>query len=409
MSDRSSPSSSLPAVSTVLLLVALVAASLVLVSGRDLSHRLTIAACTDAGDCGAFPESPPVCEYYGRDRVVARESFAFAQQHPTEGARMIQFGDDSAEVIVESTEDTSEVYSFLRWEDAQRWLLDHSSELGQVANAAAGPAGQPIRDGYLRILQLTGLDHDADIAPVASTVLLEEPSGTDTHGVLRMNTEGDVIEVTVIMPLESATSELRTFAAEIGVWGFLSYTVELDTDMDPQRLTVGGPGAEDWSVEQLRSPSASRSAAEQDQLPSYVQEGNSVLRSFVLDLTKQSNTALYRDVFAMESVADAAVPLLTAEEWISAGERAERYVQLLERVTQDAVAVETSHSLSDDVPDEEQVMDSVAGLVMHAAAEPLPQTRLLDARSADLAISGSTLEPLLTCEERQEDVEDEDS
>ena len=397
MRRPSATASTMPAWSTVLL-VLLLGASLVLVAGRDISHRLTLATCTDAGDCGTFPDSPPVCEYFGRDRVVARESFAFAQQRPTEESRLVQFGDDSAEVLVAAADGDADVYSFLHWEDAQRWVLDHSAELGKVTNAAAGPGGQPIRDGYLRMLRLSGLDHEASIDPVASIRSVDGPSSATAHGMLRHDSNGEVTEVTMMLPLEDATAELRSFAAQLGLWGFLSYTVELDEDLEPSRLTFGGPATQDWSLAELRGAQSADSGSAAQVPPTYVDEGRSVLRSFVLDLEKQSNTALYREIFAMESIGGTAAPLLTAEEWISPGERAERYDQMVDRLRRDAVAVETTHELDAEQPTEELVLDSVEGLVVRAGSVDSPDTRLLDARSADLAISGSTFGPLLSCD-----------
>lgn len=398
---RPTPASALPGVTTTFLILLLVAATLVLVSGRDISHQLTLAACTDSGDCGAFPDSPPVCEYNGRDRVVARESFTFAQQRPAEDARLIQFGDDSAEVMVSSGEDTSQIYSFRRWEDAQRWIFDHSPELGQVTNAAAGPSAQPVRDGYLQMLQLIGLDHEIRIDPVASARLIDEPSGPGTRGMLRRDPQGQVVGVTVVMPVENATSQLQDFAAELGLWDFLSYTVELDAEFEPHRLTVEGPAAEDWSLAQLRAPSSPAATDQSDDLPEYAEDGQSVLRSFVLDLTKEANAALYRDIFAMENIAGSAVPLLTAEEWISAGERAERYDQVVDQITRNAVAVETRHSLPDSQPSEERLTRSVEGLVVPSTSVSGPDSRLLNAHSADLAITSSSFEPVLTCDRSQ--------
>lgn len=398
MTQRPTRVAFLPKLSAVLLVILLVAASLILVAGRDLSHRLTVATCTNAGDCGTFPDSPPVCEYYGRDRVMARESFAFAQQQAALGARLVQFGDDSAEVLVDDGDGSWDVYNFLHWEDAQKWMLDHSTELGQVANAAAGPSGQPIRDGYLRMLQLTGLDHETAGKPESSATPVEEPSGSGTHGVLRHDSDGQISEVAVVIPLDSASAELKTFAAELGLWEFFSYTIELDSNLEPRSLTLGGPAAEGWSLHLLQGPAARRSAEPAQDVPSYVTDDQAVLRSFVLDLTKQANAALYRDIFAMESLAGTAVPLLTAEDWLSAGERDERYTRILDRISKDAVAVENTQSFLDGGGDEEHALQAVEGLVIQAGSGSLPETRLLDARSADLAISGSSLDPLLTCD-----------
>lgn len=407
MRNPVSATRSLPTLSIVFLSLVLVVSALMLTQGRELSHRLTLSMCTDVGDCGSFPESPPVCEYYGRDRVAARESFAFAQQQPADSARLIQFGDDSAEVVVSRSDDDTDIYSFLRWQDAQRWVLDHSAELGGVADAAAGPSGQPIRDGYFRMLRLIGLDHEISFEPNATVHNVDDPTGPGTHGVVRRSSQGDIEEVTVVMPLERATTELQTFADELGFWGFISYTVELGANLEPQRLTFGGPAAEDWSLEQLHSPSSRVTAADSHQTPSYVDDGQSVLRSFVLDLTTLSNATLYRDIFAMESLAGTAAPLLTAEEWLSAGERDERYSQALERIQRDAVTVETTHALPGRSASEDQVLQAVEGLVKGSATVNAPQTRLVDARSADLSVSGSSFGPLLSCAAHDEDADQE--
>ncbi|WP_300343844.1 hypothetical protein [Nesterenkonia sp.] len=401
------PSPTLPTASTALLLLVLLAMSIMLVSGRDIAHQLTLAACTDAGDCGTFPDSPPVCHYAGRDRVVARESFAFAQQTPVEGARLIQFGDDSAEVIVPGDDDSAEVYGFLRWEDAQRWVMDHSSQFRGIAGAAAGPTGQPIRDGYLRMLRLTGLDHEAELEPVATTVQVNEPSGPGSHGVLRQNAQGEIVQVTVVMPLDEATAELQDFAAALGIWGFISYTIDLGLELKPDRLIFGGPASEGWSLTQLRSAAGIPRSSASDELPGYAESGEAVLRSFVLDLTQRANTALYREIFAMESVSGTAAPLLTAEDWTSSGERSELYSQVIERVRSGAVAVETTHTLQDADSGEETVLAAVEGLVVQAGNTASPETRLVSARTADLLISSASFDPLLTCEPKPDENEDD--
>lgn len=398
----------LPKLSTTLLLLVLLVASIALVSGRDLAHHMTMVVCADADDCGTFPDSPPVCQYYGRDRVVARESFAFAQQWPADGSRLIQFGDDSAEVIIASDEDSTEVYRFTHWEDAHRWVIDNSTELGNTADAAAGPWHLPIGDGYLRMLLLTGLDHESERAPSASAFLVEEPSGPGTHGVLRQSSEGDIREVTVVMALDDATDELREYANNLGFWGFISYSVDLGPDLSPQRLTFSGPATDAWSLDQLRAPSALSSSPETEEPPQYMSHGNAVLRSFVIDLRQEANAALYRKVFAMESILGTAAPLLTSETRISAGERSERYTQLEERIRDNAVAVETTHALQDEPVTDETVQNAVEGLVVQAGPETAPETRLVDAQTADLTIADSSFDPLLSCEFPHDDINDSD-
>ncbi|WP_157983784.1 hypothetical protein [Nesterenkonia muleiensis] len=403
---RSRPRAALPQLSTAFLLLMLLAASIALVTGRDLAHHITVAVCADADDCGTFPDSPPVCQYYGRDRVVARESFAFAQQWPADGSRLIQFGDDSAEVIVATGKDTTEVYRFNRWEDAQRWVIDNSTDLGNTADAAAGPWRVPVREGYLRMLLLTGLDHESERAAAASAFLVEEPSGPGTHGVLRQSAEGDIREVTVVMALDEATDELREYASNLGFWGFISYSVDLGPELSPQRLTFSGPATDAWSLAQLRAPSSPRNRPEAEEHPQYMSHENAVLRSFVLDLRQEANAALYREVFAMESILETAVPLLTSENWISAGERSERYTHLEERIRDNAVAVETTHALQDEPITDETVQSAVEGLVVQAGPMTAPETRLIDARTADLTIAGSSFEPLLSCEVLEDDAEE---
>lgn len=402
----------LPTLTTTLLIMVLVLTSLVLVVGRDLSHRLTLGACTDTGECGAFPQSPPVCQYHGRDRVVARESFVFAQQHPAEAARLVQYGDDSAQVVVTTEPDVAEVYGFQRWEDAQRWVLDFSSALGDVANAAAGPAGQPIRDGYLQMLRLTQLDHEAAITPDTTVRNITDPAGGGSHGIVHTDAEDAVTELSVITTENSATPELRGLMDELGMWGFFSYTVELGPDLTPKRLNFEGPATADWSLEQLRSSHGYITpVAEPTDEPNPLTgpEAPSLLRSFVLDLTSTANEALYREIFAMESVGGAAAPLLTAEGRLSSDQRQELYTGIVDRIRTDAVVVETGHRVIDAEAEVtlDLLTDTAQGLVLRDAPIQAPSTRLVDARTADLSIASSRLEPLLTCDvEPQPEEED---
>lgn len=391
-------SGSLPSLTTALLLLTLVAGSLVLVTGREVSHQLAMATCTDAADCGGFPESPPVCEEYGRDRVVARESFAFAQQEPAEGTRMIQFGDDSAEVVVDSDSGPADVYDFRRWEEAQQWIVDHSADLGEVADHAAGPSAQPVRDGYYRAIQLLGFDHLAQHEPEATTIPIDQPTGDYSHGVLQRDSEGNVVEVSVVIPLDEATPELQEIGAALGMWGFLSYSVELDEDLEATQLTFGGPAADEWSLAELEATEAGDEQLPEEDPPDWVEQNQAVQRNFVLDLDQRANDALYREVFSRENVAGVAAPLLTAEEWPSEQERQELYEQIEDRIRDDAVVVETSHVLQGS-PDPETAIEALEGLTLVADPSSSPDTRLADARSADLAVASSSFSPLLTCDE----------
>lgn len=392
----------LPSLTSALLIIVVVLTSLVLVVGRDVSHRLTLAVCTDTGECGTFPQSPPVCQYHGRDRAVARASFAFAQQQPAESARLVQYGDDSASVVVTTEPDVAEVYTFQRWENAQRWVLDHSSALGDVANAAAGPTGQPVRDGYLQMLQLLQLDHQSAITPESTVRNITDPAGEGSAGAVHTDDQGAVTKLSVIIPDGSATPELRGLMDELGMWGFFSYTVELGADLAPRRLKFEGPAVADWSLDQLRSSREYITAVarpEEAPNPQTSPETPSILRSYALDLTRTANEALYREIFAMESIGGAAAPLLTAEDRLSNGERRELYTGIADRIRTDAVLVETGHRIigsGDVTPD--MLTETAKGLVLRDAPIQGPSTRLVDARTADLSIASSRFEPLLTCE-----------
>lgn len=385
----------------VLCLILLTVAGLALVTGRDLGYRFTLAACSGMGQCGEFPESPPVCQYFGRDRVAAQESFVFAQQQVAAGARLIRFGDDSAEIIATSDGAApGAVYTFGHWHQAQRWVLDHSAELGGVIDAAAGPAGQPIRDGYMRALRAAGLDHEITVEPTTAVQLIEEGLPPGSLGALSGKQGEAVQEMTFVMPFESASDELLRLAQGMGFWGFLSYTVELDDELQPLALTFSGPAADGWSLQSLRSAAADNFFGTEDRPLLGLDDGQVVVRSFTLDLQSQANAAVYRELFSMEPIhqAIAAAPLLSGEERLAAQQREDLYERLLHRIRDDAVAVDAVHALPGARGEEEQILRAAQGLLVRLGPGDAPNTRLVDARTADLSVAGSELEPLLSCE-----------
>lgn len=398
----------LPRGTLLVCVLLLLVSGLVLATGRDLGHRVAFSVCGGSEQCGDFPDSPPVCQYFGRDRVAAQESFVFAQQRAADGARLTQFGDDSATVIIGAEDGSSgTLYSFAHWREAQRWVLDHSAELGAVVDAAAGPAGQPVRDGYLQTLRLTGLDHEVFFEPQTAVHMFQDELVPGAEGALRGRSGAAAEEVTVVMPLSAVSDELAELSASLGFWGYLSYTVELDDELNPVSLSFSGPAAEGWSLQSLRLPSASEFRDAESRPLLGVDEGIVSVRSFTLDLQRQSNAALYRQMFSMGPVAQlpAAAPRLIVEDSAAAEDREDLYGRMRERIREDALAVEAVHQLPGPERTEQSVLDAARGLMVRSVPEHLSDTRLTDARTADLAVAGSQLEPLLSCEQQTEDEE----
>lgn len=381
------------------LVLLMVAAALILATGRELGHRMAVAVCSGAGDCGTFPESPPVCQYYGRDRVAAQETFAFAQQQAAPGARLIQFGDGSAEVLVSRAGAPADVYGFLRYQDAQHWVLDHSAELGSVADAAAGPSGQGIRDGYLTLLRRAGLEHESTVLPRAAAIALADDPLEGSIGAYRQSPDGEVSELTVLIPFDAASQQLKNLAERLGLWDFIGYTVELDENREPVKLTLSGPAAEGWSVDTLRAaPGDGRFLPADRRGPSGLAEGQVLVRSYSLDLRRQANATVYREAFSLGSVATTAGPVLSAEEDLDWLDRGELYGRLADRIRTDAVFIEAAHAVPGMAGDEDVLRRAAEGLVIRLGPEDAPDTRMADARTADLSIAESQPEPLLSCD-----------
>lgn len=376
-------------------------AGLSLATGRDLGHQMTLDVCSTSGHCGNFPDSPPVCAYFGRDRVVAQESFIFAQQRAGAGTRLIQFGDDSAELIVGAEKgQKGAVYSFAHWQDAQRWVMDEYSDLGDVISAAAGPTGSPVREGYREALQLLGLDHEIDIEASTGVRIFDDALLPGATGALR-GAEGEAVsEVTVVVPFDAASDQLLELTHSMGFWDVFSYTIELDSDLQPVSLTFSGPAADGWSLQSLRAPSEAEFRKAEDRPLLGAAQSEIYIRSFTLDLQREANAALYRDMFSMEPIrqVSAAAPLLSADERLAPAERRRLYEQMRERIRDDAVALEVVHGLTTADGNEDAIQQAAHGLMLRSGPVAVPATRLVDARTADLSVAGSQLDPLMTCE-----------
>lgn len=376
-----------------LLLVLTVVAVLLLPVGSGVGARLTGAVCSGTG-CDQPASLLPTCEAVDRDRLMAGQMLAFSTTSIDGALRASTYGDGQVEVAVDDPrqQDSVLLYGFPDSDAAQRWLLARSATTTAAIDAGAGPAPAGVADGYRSAAGVIGLVRDAEKEPRATA----QRSGP-RDGVLGGLEERDALsgatrEVTVLdLATDTGSSpqpEAARFAAEMGLTGLMSVSVTHAQGGTPQRVEIAGWGTERWSLDALR---AADSAGDEPSRSLALNENGAVWRVYSLDLRRQSNSTAFRAAWS------------ASEQF-----ETEASAALRDRLRSDAIFAEATIAAAAD-SDPENLVESMGLSLLRSSADQAMQTQVVDARSTDLAVAGSRLQPLLTCEDPDAEQDDEDA
>ncbi|HJG79754.1 MAG TPA: hypothetical protein K8V08_05005 [Brevibacterium senegalense] len=376
-----------------LLLAVTVIAALLLPVGSSVGNRLTGAVCSSTG-CDQPVSVLPACEAVGRDRLMAGQMLAFSTTSIDGAQRASTYGDGQVEVAVDDPDrqDSVLLYAFPDSAAAQRWLLAGSSTATAAIDAGAGPAPAGVADGYRGAAGTIGLIGDTEQEPRATAQRTGPRDGVLGELEERDAVSGTSRRVTVLdLGTEAGSSpqpQAARFAAELGLTGLLSVSVTHAQGGTPQRVEIAGWGSEQWSLDALR---AADSAGDQPSRALSLDDDGAVWRVYSLDLRRQTNATVFQaawdtaDAFGVEASA-----------------------ALQDRLAGDAIFAEATIATGPDAQPADLV-ESMGLSLVRSSADQAMETQIVDARSADLAVAGSQLQPLLSCEDPDAQADEEDA
>lgn len=360
---------------------------------RPLGYTLADGLCSGEG-CTATVGKMPVCSGVGRDKAISSSLMSFSTVVPAK-KRLSLSGSVNGSVKLASTnpDGSIDIYSFSDQDQAKRFVFDDSTTLPRAVDAGVGPTTDGVYHGFTRVLAGVGLIPDNVAEPAETAQRFSTITGFE--GTLRQSSRGST--QTTVVPLPSrSTLSLNRLAASLGITGALVTEVRVASDGSPQSIAFSGPAANAWSMNVVKNSDFNGGTPDTKVL---MKDGGFVVRSYLLDLTQESNRNAYEGIVDKKSLKGASVEVLKAgkfDQAVAEGKaKVNPYAFMRDRVRDAAVVTETTFGATGEVSLENVTEKYSQHSLMKESTAGLEAREV---QAADLALPNAQFAPFVSCE-----------